>query len=77
MLAEGLAIPSGHFGMLDERLDFSNLDTPFPFTVALLQVRTEEIIEAHVLDAGAEIRRGARVTVLTDSGESVRVHLDD
>lgn len=77
VLEEGIAIPSGHFAMLDERLDFSKLDTPFPFTVALLQVRTEEIIEAHVLDAGAEIRRGVRVTGLADQGETARVQLDD
>ena len=77
VLEEGLAIPSGHFAVLDERLDFSQLDTPFPFTVALLQARTEEILETHVLDAGAEIRRGVRVVGITELEESVQVQLDD
>lgn len=31
-LAEGLPIPGGHFAMLDDRLDFRALETPFPYT---------------------------------------------
>lgn len=48
VLAEGVSIPSGHFAVLDDRLDFAVLDTPYPYTVALLQARTEAILEAHV-----------------------------
>jgi 2-polyprenyl-6-methoxyphenol hydroxylase-like FAD-dependent oxidoreductase len=34
-LARGRAIPSVHFGALDTRLDFSVIDTSFPFHAAL------------------------------------------
>ncbi|MFJ4842502.1 FAD-dependent monooxygenase [Streptomyces sp. NPDC088746] len=70
-LAEGRRIPSGHFGGLDSRMDFSALDTPYPFTLALPQARTEELLEERALAAGADIRRGHRVTGLTQDEDGV------
>ncbi|WP_432837504.1 FAD-dependent monooxygenase [Dactylosporangium sp. CA-092794] len=67
-LAEGIRIPNGHFGGLPDRMDFSVLDTPFPFTLALLQARTEELLEARAAGLGATIRRGREVTGLTGGG---------
>ena len=67
-LAEALRIPNGHFGALPDRMDFAALDTPFPFTLALLQARTEELLEARAGALGATIRRGARVVGLTGDG---------
>ncbi|MFD5749241.1 FAD-dependent monooxygenase [Streptomyces sp. NPDC127033] len=64
-LAEGLRIPRGHFAGLRELMDFAVLDTPFPFTLALPQTRTEELLEAHARAAGARILRGHRVTGLS------------
>ncbi|MFC5744706.1 FAD-dependent monooxygenase [Actinomadura rugatobispora] len=72
-LAEGPRIPSGHFGGLDDRMDFSVLDTPFPFTLALPQARTEELLEEHALAAGAAVRRGHRVTGLAQDSDAVTV----
>ncbi len=72
-LAEGRPIPDGHFGGLDQRMDFAPLDTPFPFTLALPQARTEELLEEHVKQS---VRRGRRVTGLTEEPDRVRVHLD-
>lgn len=72
-LAEGLRIPDGHFGSLPDRLDFAGLDTPYPFTLAVPQARTEELLEARADRAGATIRRGSRVVGLTENG----VVLDD
>ncbi|MGZ3145936.1 FAD-dependent monooxygenase [Lentzea chajnantorensis] len=72
-LAEGLRIPNGHFGGLPDRLDFAVLDTPYPFTLALPQVRTEELLEERAVGLGAVVRRGCRVTGLTEGG----VVLDD
>ncbi|MFI0448877.1 FAD-dependent monooxygenase [Actinomadura sp. 6N118] len=72
-LSEGPHIPSGHFGGLDDRMDFSVLDTPFPFTLALPQARTEELLEEHALAAGATVRRGHRVTGLTQDADAVTV----
>ncbi|MFK0115272.1 FAD-dependent monooxygenase [Streptomyces sp. NPDC090994] len=74
-LAEGLTIPTGHFAMLDDRLDFRELDTPFPYTLALPQARTEELLQEHALRLGAVIRRGHRVTAFTERAESVTVQV--
>ncbi|MET9559799.1 FAD-dependent monooxygenase [Streptomyces tauricus] len=74
-LAEGLRIPSGHFAMLDERLDFTELDTPFPYTLALPQARTEELLEEHALALGATIVRGHRVSGFTEDAGSVTVQV--
>ncbi|RDG36348.1 FAD-dependent monooxygenase [Streptomyces corynorhini] len=72
-LAEGVRIPSGHFGGLDDRMDFRVLDTPFPFTLALPQARTEELLEAHAVAAGARVLRGHRVTGLVEHRDAVTV----
>jgi len=67
-LAEGVRIPNGHFGGLPDRMDFAVLDTPHPYTIALPQARTEELLEARARALGATIRRGCRVTGLAERG---------
>ncbi|MFE2942671.1 FAD-dependent monooxygenase [Streptomyces sp. NPDC059255] len=69
-LAEGLRIPRGHFAGLRELMDFAVLDTPFPFTLALPQTRTEELLEAHAQAAGVRILRGHRVTGLSQDADA-------
>ncbi|MBT0773980.1 FAD-dependent monooxygenase [Kineosporia sp. J2-2] len=75
-LDEGVPLPGGHFGILDSRLDFRRLNSAFPYTLALPQARTEELLEAHAADAGARILRGHRVTGFTENPESVTVTVD-
>ncbi|WP_326794283.1 FAD-dependent monooxygenase [Streptomyces sp. NBC_01808] len=75
-LAEGRPIPGGHFAMLDDRLDFRALETPFPYTLALPQARTEELLEEHALALGATLVRGRRVSGFTEHAESVTVRVD-
>lgn len=70
-LAEGLRIPNGHFAGLPDRMDFSVLDTPYPFTLALVQARTEELLEARARRMGATVRRGRRVTGLAPDGAAL------
>ncbi|GAA3625849.1 2-polyprenyl-6-methoxyphenol hydroxylase-like FAD-dependent oxidoreductase [Lentzea atacamensis] len=67
-LDEGIRIPDGHFAGLTQRLDFSVLDTPFPFTLVLVQARTEELLEDRARRMGATIRRGCEVTGLAEDG---------
>lgn len=76
MLGEGLRIPNGHFGVLENRLDFAALDTEFQFTLAYPQVRTEEVLEKHAIDAGTEIRRGHRVTNVRQNDNAVTVTIE-
>ena len=70
-LDEGVPVPSWHFGMLENRLDFSVLDTPYPFMLAIPQVRTEELLEEHALTLGARILRGHTVTGLEQDDDGV------
>lgn len=76
LLAEGQPIPGGHFGILEDRLDFRELDTPFPYTLALPQARTEELLQERALGLGATIRRGDRVTGFTEHERSVTVRVE-
>lgn len=63
-LAEGRPIPSGHYGALATRLDFSSFDTRFPFTLFLPQSRTETLIEQHALALGVTILWGHRAETI-------------
>lgn len=69
----GVPIPSGHFGALDDRLDFRVLDTPFPFTLFLPQARAEELLEEHAVAVGARVLRGHRVTDVAQDADGVTV----
>ncbi|QFZ18920.1 FAD-dependent monooxygenase [Saccharothrix syringae] len=75
-LAEGARVPAGHFAVLEQRLDFSVLDTPFPFTLVVPQARTERLFEEHARDLGVDVRRGQRVTGVVPGEDSVTVHVD-
>jgi 2-polyprenyl-6-methoxyphenol hydroxylase-like FAD-dependent oxidoreductase len=75
VLREGTRVPSGHFAVLDSRLDFATLDTPYPFTLALLQARTEELLEEHARALGADLHRGVDVTGLVIGEDSVLVQV--
>lgn len=76
-LAGGVKVPAWHFGMLDNRLDFRALPTPFPFMLAHPQVRTEELLEADAVELGVRVLRGHTVTGLTEDadGSSVTVEV--
>jgi 2-polyprenyl-6-methoxyphenol hydroxylase-like FAD-dependent oxidoreductase len=76
-LAEGIKMPTWHFGLLANKLDFTALDTSYPFVLALSQVRTEAILEERARGLGAEILRGHTVTGLTQDDSSVTVELAD
>ncbi|MGW7294571.1 FAD-dependent monooxygenase [Streptomyces xiamenensis] len=74
-ISGGLPLPGGHFGLLDSRLDFRRLSSPFPFTLSLPQERTEALLERQALELGATILRGHEVTGLSEGPDRVRVHL--
>ncbi|MET8920719.1 FAD-dependent monooxygenase, partial [Streptomyces sp. NPDC004610] len=72
---ESMKISTGHFANLANRLDFSVLDTPHPYTLFIPQARTEELFEEHALHLGATIRRGHRVTGFTEHPDTVTVQM--
>ncbi|MDC3959258.1 monooxygenase [Polyangium jinanense] len=75
-LERGIPIPTGHFAMLDTRLDFSRLDTGHPYTLFLPQARSEELLEARARELGAEILRGHAVVEVTEREGSVALRVE-
>ncbi|WP_329256675.1 FAD-dependent monooxygenase [Streptomyces sp. NBC_01478] len=75
-LDESLKISTGHFANLSNRLDFSVLDTPFPYTLFIPQARTEALFEEYARGLGATVRRGHRVAGFTEHADSVTVRVE-
>ncbi|MFJ4153094.1 FAD-dependent monooxygenase [Streptomyces galbus] len=73
-IREGIPLPGGHFGVLDARLDFRRLPSPFPYTLALPQERTEALLEGQAANLGADIWRGHEVTGFTEHADHIAVH---
>lgn len=72
-LKRGRPLPTGHFAMLDTRLDFSVLDTRFPYTLFLPQAVTEALLEERARELGVAVRRGHVVEALRQDDEGVDV----
>ncbi|MGR6316983.1 FAD-dependent monooxygenase [Micromonospora soli] len=64
---------NGHFAGLDVWVDFSLLDSSHGYALLSEQARTEELLEAHAVEAGAVIRRRQTVTGLNQDAEGVTV----
>ncbi|MFJ3794504.1 FAD-dependent monooxygenase [Kitasatospora sp. NPDC090091] len=75
-LAEGLRVPNGHFAALTSRMDFSGLDSPFPFTLVLPQARTEALLADHARSVGVRLLREHRVVGLAQDDEGVTVDVE-
>ncbi|MCY1042301.1 FAD-dependent monooxygenase [Corallococcus sp. bb12-1] len=72
-LERGRPLPTGHFAMLDTRLDFSVLDTRFPYTLFIPQAVTEALLEARARELGVAVHRGHTVEVLRQDVEGVEL----
>lgn len=75
--SRGKKISSGHFSMLDTRLDFSSLDTSCPYTLLLPQTETEQLLEERARSLGAEVLRGAEALTVTQNEEGVQTIFKD
>jgi 2-polyprenyl-6-methoxyphenol hydroxylase-like FAD-dependent oxidoreductase len=75
-LAEGTPVPSSHFALLKNRLDFSFLPTRHPYTLFLPQRRTEELLEDHLAELGVPYRRRHAVTGLRQDEAGVDLDVD-
>jgi 2-polyprenyl-6-methoxyphenol hydroxylase-like FAD-dependent oxidoreductase len=74
IVKQGVPVPSGHFGLLDHRMDFSRLDTPFPYTLVLAQPKVEAELEEYALELGVDIKRGHVFTGLENRADGVIAH---
>lgn len=72
-LSEGTPVPSSHFAILSNRLDFSFLDTRYPFTLFLPQLRTEELLNDQLDELGITLLRSHEVTGVRQSPAAVEL----
>ncbi|MFI6027904.1 FAD-dependent monooxygenase [Amycolatopsis magusensis] len=70
-LAAGRPVQAGHFSAL--RLDFSELDTRYGFTLLLMQAEIERLLEEWVAELGVHVRWSTAVTGFRQSGEGIDV----
>ncbi len=75
-LAEGAPVPSSHFALLTNRLDFSFLPTRYPYTLFLPQRRTEELLEEHLAELGVPYLRQHAVTGLRQDETGVDLDVE-
>ncbi len=57
------------------RPSFDHLPTPHPYMLGLEQYKTEEILTAHLKEAGVEIERGVELLTFEDTYDHVSAHL--
>ncbi|MEI3807182.1 FAD-dependent monooxygenase [Agrobacterium sp. CCNWLW32] len=72
-LAVGKPVRSGHYAVLDTRLDFDIFDSRFPYTLFVPQETTEALIEEFALELGVEILRGAMAERIVSESDGVTV----
>jgi 2-polyprenyl-6-methoxyphenol hydroxylase-like FAD-dependent oxidoreductase len=70
-LDRGIRLPDGHFAILEKRVDYGVLDTPYPFLLLFPQHDTEVLLERAARELGADIRREHEVLEVHDKGDVV------
>ncbi|HEX4222914.1 MAG TPA: FAD-dependent oxidoreductase [Pseudonocardiaceae bacterium] len=70
-LDRGIRLPDGHLAILEKRLDYGVLDTPYPFLLLYPQHDTEVLLERAARALGADIRREHEVVEVRDKGDVV------
>jgi 2-polyprenyl-6-methoxyphenol hydroxylase-like FAD-dependent oxidoreductase len=80
LLAEGVVVPV--FTMRDRArvlaaLDFSGLDTAYPFTLMVPQWRTERLLTERLTELGGRVLRGQRLTSVHSDGTGATATLED
>jgi 2-polyprenyl-6-methoxyphenol hydroxylase-like FAD-dependent oxidoreductase len=73
----GLAVPSFPLGPRRARIDFSVLDSDFPYLLDMPQSEIEQLLLARAIDLGAEVRWSTTVTSVAEDDTGVRVALAD
>ncbi|WP_433859634.1 FAD-dependent monooxygenase [Streptomyces kronopolitis] len=65
-----------HFAALPALLDYSGLDTPYPFLLVIPQATTERVLAEHLRRRGVPVRHGHEVTGFTQDEHGVRVSVN-
>jgi 2-polyprenyl-6-methoxyphenol hydroxylase-like FAD-dependent oxidoreductase len=72
-IERGMPVPTGHFGAAGTRLDFRRVGALHPFSLALSQFVTEQLLEERATSMGAEVRRGHELISLTQDNDGVEL----
>ena len=72
-LETGVPVPSSHFALMNTRLDFSSLETRYPYVLFFPQAETAALLEERALALGVPLLREHTVTgaVQDEGGVSV------
>ncbi|MDP4097830.1 monooxygenase [Paenibacillus sp. P96] len=73
LLELGQPLPTGHFAVLDTRLDFSALDSASNYTLYLEQEHTEQMLEDWARSLGVDILREQRALRIEQHDERAEV----
>ncbi|MEV4759627.1 FAD-dependent monooxygenase [Micromonospora sp. NPDC049559] len=71
LVDEGWPVPHAAFSGLPVTLNLAGARTDHPYSLGIPQTRVEEILEAHALGLGVEIRRGHELRALEQDRECV------
>lgn len=72
LVAQGIRSAKAHFAALPAKLDYSGMDTPFPFGLLIPQWQTREALAEHLRDRAVPLHRGVEVTAVEQTEDEVR-----
>ena len=73
LVDQGRKVPHAHFAALPTQLDYTHLDTPFPYVLMIPQWRTEHALAEYLRIRDVPVHYGAEVTAVTQSADAVQV----
>src|SRR5262245_15441371 len=72
-LETGVPVPSSHFALMNTRLDFSSLETRYPYVLFFPQAQTAALLEERALERGVPLLRGHTVTGAVQDADGVTI----
>ena len=76
LVDQGRKVPHAHFAALPSQLDYTDLDTPFPYVLMIPQWRTEHALADCLRTREVPVHYGAEVTSVVQSADAVQVTVD-
>jgi 2-polyprenyl-6-methoxyphenol hydroxylase-like FAD-dependent oxidoreductase len=77
LIDEGWQVPQAAFSGLPVTLSLAGASTDHPYSLGIPQTRVEEVLEAHAVALGADIRRGQELRTLRQDPSSVTATVAD
>ena len=72
-LETGVPVPSSHFALMNTRLDFSTLETHYPYVLFFPQAQTTALLEERALELGVPLLREHTVIAASQDAGGVTV----